>query len=167
MLAIASGCGGSSSSKTTAQSHPAASTPSVLTEEPAPPVVKVRTGKPLPRAQWIAKADAICAHLSDQLAATRAKSLRDLARVLPQVVVYERTALGELAQLIPPARETRDWQQFLASGQLWAQDSALVAKAVQAPGFTLASPLPKAANHAHENLMAVAKRNGFKDCAEP
>jgi hypothetical protein len=165
---VMSSCGGSSKSGSqTAGAIVAApgSITSSATLSLATVVVKPVAGKPLTHAEWITKGEAICARLNAQLAATPAKSVTEFARALPQAAAYEQSELAQLVKLTPPPSRASDWQQFLTGTREWADDSAKMGASARAGQFNANMPLFQATQKAHEKLAAIAKRDGFKECA--
>jgi hypothetical protein len=147
----ASGCGGTT--KSSSQAAP-----------PAQAESHTQTG-PLTRTELIAKADAICSRVNAQLASTAIRSTHDYARLLPQVAAYEQTELAELGKLTPPASMASDWQQILASTRTLAGDTAKIAEYAKSNNLKAARALLTTATTAQQQMLATAKRNGFKDCS--
>lgn len=169
----ASGCGGSSS-KTGSISTSADATTGTATSASAPattttPViiakVKVASGKPLTRAQWIAKGDAICARVNAELETVSSKTIAELRRTLPQSAAYERVAVAELAKLVPPTAMVNDWQQFLTDTLQSAEDAVKLGESVGPGQDVLKSPLATTIRAVREQMTKVAKRDGFKACS--
>jgi hypothetical protein len=165
------GCGGSSKSgetstsaattpTTTAAGTTAANTVPVLTV-----TVKVASGRPLSRAQWIARGDAICARLNRELDAISVKVAAELPRVLPQEAAYERAEVAQLATLVPPASSANDWQEFLNATLQWAEGSAKLAEYGRFGDAITRTPLAATVIAVHEHVLRIAKRNGFKACS--
>lgn len=168
MLAAA-GCGGSSkTTETTASTTTTtgASTPAVPTTASVPAVtVTVASGKPLSRAQWIAKGDAICVRLSNELEGLSVKKAAELPRVLPLEAAYVRNEVAQLAKLVPPASKASDWQQFLTAGLQWAEGSAKLAEDGKLGDAITKAPLATAVVAIHEHLKQIAKIDGFQHCS--
>jgi len=176
---IASGCGGSSKSSdtSTAASTPAQTTASSATgtttaatnTTPTTPAVHVTvaTGTPLTLAAWKAKADAICARTSAQLAANPVKgTTKTFAIVIPQVAADERAEVNELAKLVPPASKKQAWQTMLTDANLWAENTAALGRSAQSGHFTLDVPLIKNTEKIYGAYRHAAKVNGLVRCAE-
>jgi hypothetical protein len=167
ILLAASGCG--SSSKTTTTSTSTASTTAAVTSASTEPakavVVKVGTGKPLSRAQWLAQGDEVCAQVNAELASKTIKSNAEFAVVLPQAAVYEQGEVEQLVKLVPPRSKTHDWQEFLNETQQWAENSKKLGEKAQGGQFTLAAPLVTTTRKIHEKLAHRAAHDGFKECA--
>jgi hypothetical protein len=172
----ASGCGGSKTAATTAAASSTA--PSIPTTNSAPttatsttttptPVVgvKLASGKPLTRAQWLAKGDAICGRLNAQLAATPVKSIQEFTRVLPQAAAYERAELAQLVKLVPPTSKASEWQTFLVNTQQWAENSTRLGQLAQTSPIKLTNPLVTTTRKLHERLAHLAGHDGFKECS--
>jgi hypothetical protein len=169
---VVSGCGSSSKSSattsaantTTATTTSSTSAPTTTTTTPVV-AVKLATGKPLTHTQWLAKGDAICARLNNQLAASGVKSIRELGQVLPQAAAYEHAELAQLVKLVPPAADAKSWQEFLAETQRWAENSTKLGQSAQTAQFSLNEPLVGITRKLHEHLAHRAKHQGFKECS--
>jgi hypothetical protein len=165
------GCGGSSktgSTTTSAAVKPAQSTTATQTS----PVgsgeeIKVSSGKPLRRAVWIAKGDAICQRTQTMLSTTTAKTTQDFARLLPQAAGYERTEATELAKLVPPTAMIADWRQIIGDLQKVSEFSLKAAQYAQVNNWSAAVPVATAGNKIATELVVIAKRDGFKVCSVP
>ena len=164
------GCGSSSKTGSTtsaavlpAQSSTAAQTSTTGSIEE----IKVSTGKPLSRAVWIAKADAICGRANVKLSSTTAKTTQDFARLLPQAAGYERIEATELAKLVPPHGREGDWQQIVSALQKFSELSLKAGEYAQVNNWKAATPVAVAGNKAQLEMVAIAKRDGFKVCSTP
>lgn len=175
VLAIC-GCGGASKAGTNNTPTNAVPTTTALAstvQANAKPVttatVKVASGRPLPRVQWIARGDSICTHLRAQLALLVVRSRQDYARVLPQIAAYGRVALVQLAKLVPPTSKTSDWEQILSATRQWTEDSAKLGESAreyaQSEKPILTTQLGKTIRNSVEHLTGIAKRDGFKECS--
>lgn len=168
MLAVA-GCGGSS--KTTSSSKPAKAPTStaaatVSTTITPATIVTVASGKPLTRAQWIAKGDAICSHMNKQIDASPAvESITDYARVLPQVAVYNKAAAAELSKLVPPASKRSDWNRVVKDIQLVGEYAVRTGEYAQANNLTAFRSLLNKGQTFYTQAAAITKRDGFKKCS--
>lgn len=165
----AAGCGGSSKaeSKTSVGSVPVttvagATTPASVT---LPAVtVAVGSGRPLTRAQWLARGDRICRRYQTEIEALSVNSITELPRIMPQLAAYVRAKVTQLAKLVPPATKARDWQQFLNESLQVAEASAKLGE-YKSPDVNFGlSPLLKAYLALRTNLVKVTKRDGFKVC---
>jgi hypothetical protein len=166
---IAVGCGGSSTSKHDATSQSEARATAVTGAAgttPAPFVtVKVSSGKPLTRAQWIAKGDAICTHFNHETAKLTVVSRSELFRVLPQAVAYMRVEVAELARLVPPRSKASEWQEFLNDNLQSLEDISKLVESTKAVSALTSSPLATAARNLRKHFEKVAGDNGFKVCS--
>jgi hypothetical protein len=164
------GCGSSSKSASTSSAASTASTRTVTpTELPRVTLpaasVKIASGKPLTPARWIARGDAICAHLQGELEKTAIKRLADVPQVLPRWAAYERVEVAQLAKLVPPASKASSWQQYLNEGLQWAEGTAKLAESTTAGNAILKSPLANAVARVHDHMQKVAKLYGLKECS--
>jgi hypothetical protein len=176
MTLTTAGCGSSSKngSTTTVAGAPAASTSSPVTTAststqasslPPAVAVSVANGKPLTRARWIAKGDAICAELNRELQALKVKRAGELPRVLPQAAAYVRTEVVQLAKLVPPASKASDWKRFLSATLQWAEGTAKLAEFAKLGDSITVSPVAKATIALHGRLVSMAQHDGFKVCS--
>ncbi len=168
-----SGCGGSSKSGSTgtpaAATTPATTTAAGTTATTASiPVVTVKasSGKPLTRAQWMAKANALCTNLKNELSLLHVKFAAEFARTLPQEAAYVRVEVAHLAQLVPPASEASNWQQFLNAGLQWAEGDMQMLKYANQGAHILTSPAARATIAVYARVLALAKRSGLKACSQ-
>jgi hypothetical protein len=174
----ASGCGESSKSTSTAtqasstgaSAATTAATPTTATSTvalPAPTApIKVATGTPLARAQFIAAADAICARTNTKLAADVIVTKKEFGRVLPQVAIYDRTETNELSKLVPPAAMAHIWAHMLKDFQSYGEYTSTVARYAQANNFSAASPIINQADDVRRTLSVIAIGQGFKHCSK-
>ena len=170
----ASGCGGSSTSTqttTVASTQPAATTTAQSTA--TTPVVtthattvKLATGTPLTRAAFIAKGEAICARTNAELSSSVVKSHQDLLRVLPQAAIYDKTEAQELSRLVPPSALAQSWTQIVNDFQRFGEYSDRVAEYARANDRKSQQSLTTTAEKLHEKVAALAKRDGFNECAQ-
>lgn len=165
----AAGCGGSekaatgSSAGQTAQSTSAVRTTPVASSEE----IKVSSGKPLSRSAWIAKGDAICRRTNVKLSTTTATSNQDYARLLPQAAGYERAEATELAKLVPPPSRAADWQHIITNLQKFSEISVKVGEYAKVENLRAARPVVAAGEKDEQEILVIAKRDGFKVCSLP
>lgn len=176
---VAAGCGGSSKTTTTSTSTTSASTADTTTTTgttvagttitsipPAPIVsVKVASGKPLTRSQWIAKGNEVCGRLKAELEAIKVKATGELPRVLPQVAATERAEIAQLATLVPPSSKRSDWQQFLNISLQRAEDTARTVALARLGDAISQAPIFATVRGLQRELAAIAKRDGLRECA--
>jgi hypothetical protein len=165
-----SGCGGSSktasTSTATAQPTTAATTTAATTTVPATAAaIKIRSGRPLTRAAWIAEAEVICARTNVELDSTKIKTVQDYARVLPQLASYDRIEATELSKIVPPTVMASDWRLIVTGFQKFGEYTERVAEYAEANNFNGATPTYRVAKATHERLAKIAKHDGFKECA--
>lgn len=169
---IASGCGESSKAKSIGNARPAATSstanipPVTSTTGTATTTVNVASGRPLTHGEWIAKADAICAHTNLVTESTKLKYPKDFARVLPQLALYHKTEAVELSKLVPPQDKAADWKKIIDGVNLVGAYVAQMAQYAQANNMSSAKPLLLRGNKVQERVSAIAKRNGFKECSK-
>jgi hypothetical protein len=124
-----------------------------------------KTG-PLTRAELIAKADAICARFHTELHAHGSKTPQELARNVPLLASYEQTAGAELRKLTAPASMANDWKQIVDSVQTLANDTAKVAPYAKENKLQAAQSLISEGQQVQQQALAMAKRDGFNQCAQ-
>lgn len=161
------GCGGSSTPRSASGSTARSAAPSPATRATAGEEIKLRSGRPLSRAAWIAKGDSICTRANVKLSSTTAKGTQDLARLLPQAAAYEHIEALELSKLVPPSGATGDWQQIVNDLQKYSEFSIRVGEYARVNNLQAAKPIAHAAEETQRALVAIAKRDGFSACATP
>jgi hypothetical protein len=166
---VASGCGGSSktaeSTTTAATASTAAATSTTAVATQPTTTVQLATGRPLTRAQWIAKAEAICTRTNSNISATTAQTPKEFGRAFPQIAIYEHIESQELSKLVPPASKTRDWAQIVNNLQIVSEESNVIATDFQAQNYKAGVPVLKAAEDLHQELNETAKHDGFNECS--
>ena len=167
----AAGCGSSKSSHTTGTTT-AAQTTTTATPAPAPvpangQEIKVASGTPLSHATLISKGDAICTRANAKLSTSTARTQEDFARLLPQSASYERTEASELSKLVPPSSLAPDWQHIITDLQKFSELSSRAGEYAAVKNFQAALPLAVAGNKAQQDMVTIAKRDGFKVCSVP
>jgi hypothetical protein len=156
MLA-ASGCGGATKS-TSQRAAPARTESSTATESSS------RTG-PLTRAELIAAADLICRRVNAKHAATTFSSRASLARLLPMLAAYQQEADSAMRKLTPPASMAKSWKEMVADATTFTTAMAKLGEYVKANNVKGGYSVSHAGARANERLLAIAKREGFTDCA--
>ncbi len=170
-MLVASGCGGSSKTDSTATvANTTSAVTTTTTTSTATPThtvtaVKVATGKPLTHAQLIAAGDAICAQANTKRRAVVIITPKDLARNLPQIAIYDNTETNELGELVPPASMAHQWAQILADFQAVGEYVSTMAQDSQANNLTSVRTLYPKGEASHQKLIAIAKQAGFKRCS--
>jgi hypothetical protein len=124
------------------------------------------SAKPLTRAQLLHRGDAICHKVSKKLSSTTIKTEKDFVRELPKLAGYEQEGLAALSKLIPPARMAEDWKMIVAGAQTLADDIAKLGEDAKAKHLKAARKLVTEIGKVQQRTRAIAKRDGFKDCAQ-
>lgn len=122
--------------------------------------------KPLTHAELIAKANAICKTVSAKLATKTVKSVQDLVRIAPELASFEQTALTELSKLVPPADLESDWKTFVAGAEKLAENTAKLGEDVKSKNIKAAHALVLTTEKTTQQMLAIAKRDGFKHCEQ-
>lgn len=154
------GCGGQESSSKGASGRSTA----VVPHSSPPASVPPPSGRPLTRAELIAQGDAICRRVNLKRSTIRLETSRDYAQLLP-FAAYQRTALAQMRNLIPPASMATNWSKILADTQTVAEAMAGVGAAGLANQAAELSSQARRGGKALYEAQAIAKREGFKDCA--
>jgi hypothetical protein len=173
---VASGCGGSSTTGASAGKSVAAAPTAKAATPTAPPTaaetatvpavaVKMASGTPLSRARWIATGDAACARYNTELSRLVVKSEKEIPRVLPQLVAYQRLEVAALAKLVPPTARAADWQQLLSALLASAEDTGKFSESADLLRTLNSSPLVLASTELRKQAAKLAKRDGFKVCS--
>ncbi len=154
MLSIV-GCGGKSSARTTVRSDAPASASASGGEVKAP-------------AEFISRADSVCAHVNAEIRAVKARSTSaaEVIRVVPRTLALERKGIGELERLNPPASMGRDWRLMLDYRRTLASQLAQLLEAARKNSGASVKPLGAAKKRVHASLTKTAVANGFKDCGK-
>jgi hypothetical protein len=169
-LFVVSGCGGTATKTQSAQSVGSAS-PKTTTSggavAPAPPPIHTspKTSR-LTRAQLIAAADAICARLSKRTRSVTNTSLAGVGSTAPLVAGYYRAAFAELRNLTPPRSMARDWKAIVSDIRPVADETLIMGKYATDNDPSAAAKVEGRIARIQLHRIAIAKRNGFKDCAE-
>lgn len=126
---------------------------------------------PLTQAQLAAKSNAICGPLNAHLAMTEYGTAPHLALHGQTVYAWERAALSELEELVPPSTLAGDWTAVLTGLRTLAdhtERAALMAKALIAKHVLIekAFPFLAADQYAGERAAAIAERDGWHECAQ-
>jgi hypothetical protein len=171
-MLVGVGCGGSSKTSSSVSSTATTASQTATTGQATNAAlnskeITIASGKPLSHAAWIAKGDAICAATNVKLSSTTAKNTHDFARLLPQTAAYERIEAAELSKLVPPTSKADDWKRILAELQKFAEFSEKAGEYARVNNFKAATPVAQAGNNAQRELVAIAKRDGFKICSVP
>lgn len=126
------------------------------------------TKPPLTRAQLTSKANSICRTVTAKLeAASKGESAntpQQLEHLTTEVSGFEQKALTELTALVPPPALEAQWQRFVAGAQSLADDTAKVGEYIANKNTASTKAVISEAQATQKRMVAIAKRNGFKDC---
>lgn len=125
------------------------------------------SAKPLTRVQLLAKADTTCRRINHKLSSSgTTKSPQEFADRASELVAYEQKGLAELSKLIPPASMANDWKAIIAGAQTLADDTMKIVERVKVEkNLKGAHSLLLETTKVQERTVAIAKRDGFKDCS--
>jgi hypothetical protein len=127
------------------------------------------SSKPLTRAELTSKANAICKQVTAKLqAATKGGvgTVQAIARIAPELAAFEETALGELGKLVPPAELENDWKVFVAGAQTLAEDTSKLGEYAKANNLKGAKGLIRSSSATQKQMIAIAKRDGLRECEQ-
>ena len=123
------------------------------------------TGKPLTKAEYASKADAICGKYNDQITSfANPKDLSDLASVADKTLSVLDQAINDLDKLVPPASEKALSDQWLTQVRNLKDDLQEIrdkAKANDMEGVR--DVVPKATDH-NSKANALATQLGMSVC---
>jgi hypothetical protein len=158
MLAVA-GCGKSAGSSSSATQPSKGETGSAQT---------VASGPPLPRAVFVAKADAVCRRLKSEESHLDVRTKSEFASGLAKLKGWEATALAKLAKLVPPAALAGEWRQTMADARVLSTDTIRALEFATTRGFKAASSTTLFTDTAaaRKRALADARRLGLNDCAQ-
>jgi hypothetical protein len=157
----AAGCGSSSSQTTTSNaSTPAATTKSTTT-----------------KAQFVARAEAICRRLSAEekplkasqeslKGASAASAQQTFVSLADKVVKLSRTAEGQLRAIPPPPGEAAAIDQLLAVYREEASDVSNIAYFLTHQENSAGEAAAQALKRSVTGIVATARSYGMKDCIE-
>lgn len=127
------------------------------------------SSKPLTRAELTTKANAICRQVNVKLQAATKKgvgTVQQIAKLAPELAGFEETALVELGKLIPPASLERDWKAFISGAQTLAENTSKLGEYAKANNLKSAKSLIESSTTTQQQMVAIAKRNGLKECEQ-
>ncbi len=122
--------------------------------------------KPLTHAELVSKANAICKTVTAKLATKTTNSVKDIARVAPELASFEQKALSELSKLVPPAYLESDWKQFIAGAETLAENTSKLGEYAKANELKAAGKLITSSETTQHQMEAIAKRNGLTECEQ-
>jgi hypothetical protein len=134
----------------------------------SPATASTSTSKSPADAQLIARADAICKRLSDEIKATlpgKRDSNLELGRNALQHAALERKAASTLGKLTPPPSLAHDWAQILAYSRRLSSGLVTLSRYWKLDEKQGISAVAASKNQIHLKLSALASRDGFKDCS--
>lgn len=173
ILVLAAACFALGGCGKSAHTPPAAASPTAATAQVAKaPTVSRRAAAA--RARFIAKADAICRGVYNNLKSNSVRNNRlarrrhtgpNLVLLAAQDAAYQKGANAELERLMPPSSLGRDWKEIIAGAHTLAADTAKIGEDIRAKRDAVARAVISASGELRQRVLAVARRDGFKDCA--
>ncbi|HEY3971055.1 MAG TPA: hypothetical protein VGL79_06610 [Solirubrobacteraceae bacterium] len=114
----------------------------------------------------MSKANAICKTVTAKFATKSVRSVRDVARVAPELASFEEEALSGLSKLVPPANLESDWKQFVASAETLAENTSKLGEYAKANNLKAARAVITSSETAQHQMQTIAKRNGLTECEQ-
>ena len=127
------------------------------------------SSKPLTRVELTTKANTICKKVTVRLQAATKKgvsNVQQIAKLAPELASFEETALVELGKLIPPAELESDWKAFISGAQTLAENTSKLGEYAKANNLKSAKNLIKTSTTTQQQMVAIAKRDGLKECEQ-
>ena len=123
------------------------------------------SGKPLTKAEYASKADAICGRYNEQITSfANPKNLSDLAQVSDKTLSILDQAIGDLSKLEPPASEKALSDQWLAQVRNLKDDLQEIRDKAKAGSIEgVRGVVPKATDH-NSKSNALASQLGMSVC---
>jgi hypothetical protein len=163
-LAMA-GCGGSGSTQATGSGSSQA-TGSTQAQAQAPAPARSPTHSSPASAGLITRAEAICSRLNKALIVGHVGlDPRKIAASVPRNAALERRAVVELSRLRAPAKMAADWKKMIIYRFLLAAELSKLANASKADNSASIRALATSKKRVHQQLSALASRDGFTACA--
>jgi hypothetical protein len=144
-VCVALGCGGGSSSPSSAGSP--------------------QKTAPLAKATLIAKADTICAHYLTELHAHPLKKASEFVQELQRLSTNHQIELSALRKLTPPPALASDWGKIVGGNEALSRDMAVALHEARAGNLRAIAPLLSGGTREQATIIATARQDGFKDCA--
>lgn len=88
-----------------------------------------------------------------------------IARLAPRLAEDERKGAAELRALRAPASMASDWNTIVTSARAIAEDTAKLGRYAKENNLKAAAPLFSADRQSQQRALAVAARDGFKQCS--
>lgn len=156
--AAISGCGGGSKATS-------ASTSASRSTAPASSHTTVASNKPLSRAEFIERGDAICYRLNARRKSTSFSNPAGYKRVMPPLAAYEMEGVNEMDQLVPPSSLASTWRQIVIDSRTVAEVTRLVPTFKKGTSDALGKKYDIILGKAIYRMVHAAQRVGFKECS--
>ncbi|MGZ8695917.1 MAG: hypothetical protein ACXWZ1_01020 [Gaiellaceae bacterium] len=123
------------------------------------------SGKPLTKAEYASKADAVCGKYNQQITSfANPKSLSDLAKVADKTLPVLDQAISDLGKLVPPASEKALSDQWLTEVKSLKSDLQEIRDKAKAGNMLgVQAVVPKATDH-NAKSNALAGQLGMSVC---
>ncbi|MGZ8740614.1 MAG: hypothetical protein ACXWZ8_08470 [Gaiellaceae bacterium] len=123
------------------------------------------SGKPLTKAEYASKADAVCGKYNQQITSfANPKSLSDLAKVADKTLPVLDQAISDLGKLVPPASEKALSDQWLTQVKSLKSDLQEIRDKAKAGNMLgVQAVVPKATDH-NAKSNALAGQLGMSVC---
>lgn len=124
------------------------------------------TSAALERAQLIARADTICAHVNAKRAKiTIVSSMPGYARFMPPFGAYAKSQYSQLKALKPPTSMAADWRAIIAGALKYAVNIIKSGEYAKAGNIRESHAFFEKAEAGVEQVNVIAASDGFADCA--
>jgi uncharacterized membrane protein YccC len=122
----------------------------------------------LSEGELIARADAICTRVNNEIADVKPVGLnaQRIASVAPAHALIEQTGVNQLERLEPPASMATDWQRIIALRRRLATELDQLANAADSEDMAGIRGFAASKLRVHHQLSALAKRDGFRVCGQ-
>jgi hypothetical protein len=162
---IISGCGGSSTTASSAGNSTTTGTGTSVATNNSAGTGGVSTQ--LTRAELNANANTICKRLHAQLLGlNRGSEKLDVEHVFLRAATAERAALAALQKLTPPSELAGDWKQIVATISTLAEDSAKYSEYTKAKNRSAISSMQHSYGPIKHQGIVVAARDGLGECGQ-
>jgi hypothetical protein len=125
---------------------------------------KTQTAGTPTRAEFIAKADAICRTFNAKMNSLKINSQQDFERALPEVASWAEAQSEELNMLTPAAGMEYQWKKFLVGTRIYTEQFATFADYAKTHKVSNSSPLFDKALVTNHKAAEIAKSNGIQEC---
>lgn len=157
---------GSASTGTKQQNHETPSSAATVATKSVAPRQPATAGPQLSKAEFFAKADAICRRVNAKVASMQITRGTQFPRFLAVLGTYEQSAATSMDKLNPPSSLTGDWQRIVATTRVVGINTYRVGEAAQFNKLEAESSLIRETEKLRTLARALSKQIGLKDCSK-